>query len=198
MPEVIATGSYIKRSEKIVLTAIEILDELGLQGLSTKEICRREGVSEGALYKHFTSKDGVMLGILECYSKYDNDIKETIKLKRLSAKEGITYAISRYAEYYENYPAMTAVLNSHETLRHEAGITDKLAEIFEARNSLFADLIEKGIKVGEFKSDLNSEVLSDIILGACMSVTLKWRMRNRSYPLKEKILEAHDEIMRSI
>lgn len=189
---------YMKRSEKIILTAIEILDELGLQGLSTKEICRREGVSEGALYKHFTGKDGVMLGILGCYSKFDNDIKETIILKELSAKEGITYAISRYAEYYENYPAMTAILNLYETLSHEAGIAHKVAEIFEYRNRFFADLIEKGIREGEFKSDVNSDSLSDIILGACMSVTLKWRMHGRSYPLKDKILEAHDHIMKFI
>jgi AcrR family transcriptional regulator len=188
---------YMKRKEKIILTTIEILDELGFQGLSTKEICKRQGVSEGTLYKHFRSKDEVIIGVLEYYSKFDADIKETIEIKNLTAKEGITYIITCFAEYYESYPAMTAILNSHEVFRHEAGVAHKIIEIFESRTNYITNLIEKGIKSGEIKSDVDSDSLSDIILGSCTAITLKWRMRNCSFPLKEKILTAHDHIMKS-
>ncbi|MDP4091416.1 MAG: TetR/AcrR family transcriptional regulator, partial [Bacillota bacterium] len=48
---------YIKRKERVTLTAIDILNELGFQGLSTKEICKRQEISEGTRYEHFKNKN---------------------------------------------------------------------------------------------------------------------------------------------
>ncbi|WHH61376.1 hypothetical protein [Petroclostridium sp. X23] len=45
-------SSYIKRRESIILSAIEIIDDLGFQGMSIKEICRREDVTEETLFQH--------------------------------------------------------------------------------------------------------------------------------------------------
>jgi AcrR family transcriptional regulator len=193
----IAVNFFIKRKERIILTAIDIINELGFQGLSTKEICRREEVSEGALYKHYQSKDEVILAVLDYYSRFDDDIKQTVEMKKLSAKEGITYFIARFAEYYENYPAMTSILNSYEVLIHEAYAAHKVEGIFNSRSQYITGLIEKGIKEGEIRNDIDSKSLSDIILGSCHFVALKWRMQGFSFPLKEKILFAHSYIMKS-
>ncbi len=186
---------YIKRKERIILTSIEIMDELGFQSLSTKEICRRQEVSEGTLYKHFRSKNDVILGVLDYYSKFDEDIKQTIEMKNMSAKDGITYFITRFAEYYESYPAMTAIQHSHEVLRNEPGIADKIIQIFESRTNYISYLVEKGIKNGEIKAHVDSESLSDIILGTFQAICLKWRMRSYKFSLKQRILTAHEHIM---
>ncbi len=188
---------YISRKERIILTSIEIMDELGFQSLSTKEICRRQEVSEGTLYKHFRSKNDVILGVLNYYSKFDEDIKQTIEMKNMSATEGITYFIARFAEYYESYPAMTAIQNSHEVLRNEAGVADKVIEIFESRTNFISYLVEKGRENGEINADIDSESLSDVVLGTFQAICLKWRMRNYNFPLKQRILTAHEKIMRA-
>lgn len=189
--------SYIKRKDRIILTAAEIIDELGLQGLSTKEICKRQEFSEGSLYKHFKSKDEIILGVLDYYIQYDEAINETIGLKKYSPKESIQYYVSRYAEYYENYPAMTAILNSYEILRNESGISSKIKEIYEYRQAFINQLVEKGIREGEFKPETNGEILSDIILGTCTEITQKWRMRQYDFSLKDKLLTMISMILRA-
>ncbi len=186
---------YIKRKEGIILTAIEIIDELGFQGLSTKEIAKRQKIAEGTLYKHFRSKDGIILAVLDYYTMFDVDIKQTIEMKRFSAKDSITYFITRFAEYYESYPAMTSILQSYEVLKNEAGIAHRIIEIFEARSSFITDIIKKGIDCGEITPDIDSESYSDIILGTFIAISLKWRMRKYNFPLKERILTAHNYIM---
>ncbi len=187
---------YIKRKERIILTTIEIINELGFQGLTTKEICRRQQFSEGSLYKHFKSKDEIILGVLDYYFKFDEDIKQTMVLKKLSSKESIKFFVTRLAEFYENYPAMTAIFNSYECLRNEIGVAHKIIEIFESRTELIKHLVEEGIKTGEFKSDINSENLSDSILGFCREITLKWRMREYNFKLKERLLSTIDMVLK--
>lgn len=186
---------YIKRKEGIILTAIEIIDELGFQGLSTKEIAKRQKIAEGTLYKHYQRKDEIILAVLDYYSMFDTDIKQTIEMKRFSAKDSITYFITRFAEYYENYPAMTSILQSYEILKNEAGISHKIIEIFESRSNFIMRLIEIGKSNGEINPNVDSESLSDIILGTFTAITLKWRIRKYNFPLTERILAAHNHIM---
>jgi len=188
---------YISRKDRIIISTIELIDEVGFQGLTIKKICERQEFTEGSLYKHFRSKDEIILGVLDYYSKFDEDIKHTIYMNTLSSKESIIYFITRLAEYYENYPAMTAIATSYETLRNEARISHKSMEILEFRYNLMRNLIEEGIKTGEFQQGIDSETLSDIILGSYSTITLRWRMRRHNFKLKDKLLSTLDMILKA-
>ena len=185
------------RKERIIFSAIEIIDELGFQGLTTKEICRRQEFSEGSLYKHFKSKNEIILGVLGYYSKYDDDVKQTIEMRKFSSRESITYCVTRLAEYFENCPALTAIINSYETLRNEAGVAPKAKEIFEYRSDVILHIVEVGIKNGEFRSEIDGKSFSNIIRGSCIAITLEWRMKQRSFKLKERLLSTLNVILKA-
>ena len=102
--------SILHRKERLIITAIEVIDELGIQGLSTREIARRQDVSEATLFRHYKNKNELLLGVLDHFSKFDNEILQSAKLKNLSAEEAIVYFITSTVEYYENYPAITSIM----------------------------------------------------------------------------------------
>ena len=187
----------MRRKDRIILTTIEIIDQLGFQGLTTKEICRRQEFSEGSLYKHFRSKDEIILGVLDYYTKYDDEVKQTIEMQKFSSRESITYCVTRFADYFGSCPAMTAIVNSYETLRNQAGVAYKAKEIFESRTNIILHLVEEGIKNGEFRSDIDSASLSNIIWGSCIAITLEWRMKQHSFKLKERVLSTLDMILKA-
>ena len=188
---------YLKRKERIVLTALDIINDLGFQGLSTKEICKREGISEGALYKHYQSKKDVILAVLDQYALYDSDIEETIENSEMSVSESISFFVMKFAEYYENYPAMTAIFASHNFLRYEEGLAEKNKEIYDSRFLIVKTIIDKGIKKGEVKSSDDSDCLTDIILGTCYTMLLTWRMSNYSFSLRERVASALNHIIKT-
>jgi hypothetical protein len=90
---------------------------------------------------------------------------------------------------------MTSILQSYEILKNEVGIAHRITEIFESRSDFIMRLIEMGKRDGEIKSNTDSESLSDIILGTFIAITLKWRIRKYNFPLKERILTAHNYII---
>ena len=45
--------SYLTRKEKIIINAIDILDEGGINGLTMKEIANQQGITEPAVYRQF-------------------------------------------------------------------------------------------------------------------------------------------------
>lgn len=45
--------------------ALDVISELGPQGLTIREVARRAGVSHAAPYRHFTDKDELILAVVE-------------------------------------------------------------------------------------------------------------------------------------
>lgn len=188
---------HIKRKDKIIQTSIDILDELGFQGLTTKEISKREQISEAAIYKHFKGKAEIICGILDYYYKFDNDIKQTIEINRYSPKQSIRFIAECLGEYYENYPAITVVPFYYEALSHEKGASNKIKETYKLRSNYLTHLIEKGIKEREFLKNTSSEDLANIILGTSRTIILIWRMEKGEFLLKEKLLSTLNIILKA-
>lgn len=190
-------SSFLHRKESVILTAIDIIDQLGIQGLSTKEIARRQGISEGTLFRHFNTKNDILIAVLDYYSKFDADIFATITQKRLPSIEAVLFIVDTYSTYYENYPAITAVSDLFGILAHEPVLADKLRSILSRRRNFVRGVIKKGQAAGEIRPGPDGEILTDIILGTFRMVTFRWRMENRTFSLRQTVLAAVTAVMNS-
>lgn len=123
-------SNILDTKDSLIIAAIEVLDELGIQGLSTREIAKRQGVSEATLFRHYNKKSDLILAMLDFDSKYDADIMTSVRIKNLKLRESITYFINSYAEYYENYPAITSVSQAYNVLACEPALAGKVKNTF--------------------------------------------------------------------
>lgn len=187
----------LHRKERFVITAIEIIDELGIQGLSTREIAKRQSVSEATLFRHFKNKNGLLLAVLDYYSKFDADIFQSAKLKKFMPTEAITYLIRSYTVYYENYPAITSIMQIFDVLRYDSELADKVNNIVNNRANNIKKLIEYAQEVGEIRPDVDSENLAIIISGFCREICLKWRLDNYKFSLSERIFSTLEMVLDS-
>ncbi|HWQ42004.1 MAG TPA: helix-turn-helix domain-containing protein [Desulfosporosinus sp.] len=53
---------------------IEVIDEQGLQGLTTREVAKKQDISESTIFKHYKSKNELILAVLDYFSQYDQAI----------------------------------------------------------------------------------------------------------------------------
>ncbi|MEW9123425.1 MAG: TetR/AcrR family transcriptional regulator [Thermotaleaceae bacterium] len=185
----------IHRREGLILTTIDIIDELGIQGLTTKEIAKRQNVSEATLFRHFKSKNELLIAALEHFSQYDKDIFRSIEIKRMKPREAILYFIETYAIYYQNYPAITAMTQIYDVLRCDVFLADKVKYIFSTRGEFMKKIIEDAQKSGEISQEIDSEELADILTSVYNGICLKWRMNEYGFPLREKIVSAISSLL---
>jgi AcrR family transcriptional regulator len=142
--------SLVHRRESIIVSTIEVLNRVGLQNLSTKLIARQEGVSEGTLFRHFESKTQILAAVIDQFGQFDNAIIETCAQKKLSPVASLRYFFSAYAEYYENYPEITVVMQLYDSLLNEAGLADKIRTIIHKRedsNVLTTDAVHEIFRI---------------------------------------------------
>ncbi|MDF2942412.1 MAG: transcriptional regulator TetR family [Herbinix sp.] len=180
--------NLLHRKEQLILTAIDIIDELGIQKLTTREIARRQGVSEATLFRHFKNKNELLLAVLDYFIQFDEDILQSTKMNELKPMEALQFHVISYAEYYENYPAITAILQLFDVLRYEEELADKIKYIQESRTAMLQHLVEEAQRTGEICKEVNSNMLAVIISGFCREICLNWRLAKGTYSLRERTL----------
>ncbi len=181
------TNILLHRKEFIILAAVEVINECGVSGFSTKEVSKRVGISEPAIFKHFKTKVDLLHAVIEQFSHYDCDVIHSLRSKKLNAIESIILFINTYATYYENYPAITELTQSFEDFRRDPNFTEQIHEILQTRKNFIMELIEQGKASGELKPEVSGEQLAVTILGMEREWCLNWRFSGYSYSLKEKI-----------
>jgi AcrR family transcriptional regulator len=183
-------SKLLHTKESLILSMIEVLSEKGLQGLTTREVAKRQGISESTIFKHYKSKNELILAVLDYFSQYDQAIINSMGLKKFKPIEAITYFVEAYVTYYENYPEITAITLSYEELMHKVELSDLVKRIITKRINTIQSLIEDAQCQNEIPKDVDPECLTDLIIGLERVVILRWRLGNHSFSLKEHTLTA--------
>lgn len=111
----------------LIESALEIIEEIGPQGMTIREVARRAGVSHAAPYRHFADKDELILAVVEHgFELLHNNMEEArtgagadpLAQFAASGEAYVDFAL-RYSTYYR-VMFSGDLLNStgHESLRH--------------------------------------------------------------------------------
>jgi AcrR family transcriptional regulator len=178
--------SLLHRREGIIISTIEALHEVGIQNLSTKEIARREGVSEGTLFRHFKNKTDILLGVFDHFSQYDDDIIQACVNRNLNPIDTIINYMTTYAVYYQNYPEITSIIHSYNSFISDSEISERVIGIYFKRINFIYESVEKAKIDGLIDSDIDSNLLTDLLIGGFRQICLRWRIDKYNFSLKDK------------
>jgi hypothetical protein len=129
-----------------------------------------------------------MLAVLEHFSQYDEDIIQASINKKLNPVETIQYFINTYAEYYENYPAITAIVQSYDSLLCDSELAPTVEDIVNRRTQYMLEVAQNAKGLGMIEQHVDCESLVHVILGGFKEISLKWRMSHFNFPLKDKVI----------
>jgi AcrR family transcriptional regulator len=176
----------LHRKERIIFTAIDVINELGVQALSTKRVAALEGISESTVFKHFSSKSKLLQGVLDYYKKYDLDLTESTNIMHYKGLESIRFLIRNYLNYYENYPAITAITQGLEEFRYSDELVELVDDIVGQRHRAIAELILEAQSDKVISSGVIPEIAAELIWGGITGCIRNWRSSNFTYSLVER------------
>lgn len=181
--------NYLSRKEKITITSIEILDEKGIQGLTTREIASRQNITEPAIYRHFSSKKNIILSIIEKFKIFDELISSTIKENEIEPIEALKYYIESFSTYYENYPEITTIMFSLDIYGYDEELKKEMIDTFDNRDQLICEIIKEGQDKDIFNKDLSPEYFSDIIIDVIWGTIKRWKFNHCKDDLTHEVMK---------
>lgn len=176
--------------EHIMKTAKELIKKYSYDQLSIDLICKTAGVSTGAFYHHFKSKQGL---IIEGYGECDNFFKENV-IGKLKSKEPIE-RIVEYIDYQMEYATNIGIDLMTEVYRTQ--ITEGTDFFLQSSRGLpqgLHELVKEAQEKGVMKKTESSKSIASELLLIARGVIYNWCQNNGTYELRSychKIITNH-------
>lgn len=175
-----------KRQEEIVWSAIHLIDEKGIQGLTIKNLAAQMEFTEAAIYRHFKSKANILTAIIELFKAQTTQIINEKERSNEHSLAQLKNIFSRYGSIFSKNPAIVSVIFAEEIFQNEASLKEKLTEIIETNEQYFSRLIQQGQKAGEIRNDIDPTLAATNLLGSFRLTVKKWKLNGFRYSLKDE------------
>lgn len=132
------------RQTEIMETTLNLISKKGIQGLTLKNISKKIGISEPAIYRHFASKTEILLAILGNFEDMAVMLSNIMKGYQAPASEKINFLFSKMLELFTESPSIVSVIFSEEIFKNEIVLKNKIIEILNLHAQTVETIILKG------------------------------------------------------
>ncbi|WP_116997537.1 TetR/AcrR family transcriptional regulator [Desertimonas flava] len=118
------------RTVALILQAtIDAIIELGVDGATIREICDRAGVSQGGLFRHFRTRNDVLLAALELVQERQTEaVAAVVAATEDPTDDGWLEALARRADHPENLVRFDLLLAARTDPDLQPRVAQLLAE----------------------------------------------------------------------
>ncbi len=148
--------------ERIERAALALFAASGIDGVSVKQIARRAGVSQGALYSHFESKEDLAWQLFsDNFSKMGHELRQCTRHLRTFSEKILAVVSHIFARFDEDAELWAYVFFARH--RYVPRISPRLGNPFLIVRMIIYDAIAEGT-IPRQDLDLLTAMVSGIIL----------------------------------
>ncbi len=152
------------RIDAILVAARDLFCEKGYEAVAMTEIAARIGVVEGLIYKYFSTKRELLLKVLEhwyeeMFGDYARDLAGVT-----GHRDRLRLLVWRHLRAVRDWPLLCRLMFREVQSEHDYRGT-VLHDLNRRYTQLLIDVIEQGVKAGDFRADIPSTLLRDMIYG---------------------------------
>jgi AcrR family transcriptional regulator len=173
------------RKDQIVKAALTIIGQKGVHCLTTVGIARVAGMSEANLYRHFQSKDEILLSI-------GNNIGTVIMGTAAAVSDGKSTPVEKLEAIYASH--ITAISEAPGIPRYvfsdvhlgNPRLSKAMADRMRNYMEILAGIVSDGIATGSLRKNLSPRETAVTLLGMIQFTALRHSLEHGSFDLREE------------
>lgn len=182
------------RQLEIIEAAGKILTTSGVSGLTIKNLAKEMKFSESAIYRHFTSKEKIIIALLEYLIKsMDERYTKIISIEQ-SPEEKFTALFRNQFSFFEKNPHFVVAVFSDGLMEESQRINKTILKIMDVKKKHLLPIILEGQQKKFFTKAITSEELMNIAMGTFRLQMFKWRAENFQF----NIIRSGDKMIQSV
>jgi AcrR family transcriptional regulator len=159
---------------KILSTSLALFAQAGYNATGVAEICQAAGVSKGAFYHHFPSKQAVFLTLLQ---EWIEDLDRNLTVVR-AGHPNVALALMDMANHIHGVfqdagGRLPMFLEFWTQASHDPEVWKATIQPYQRFQAFFANLIREGIADGSLKRDIDPEIGARTIVSMAVGLLLQ-------------------------
>ncbi len=171
------------RQLEIIEAAGKILTDSGVSGLTIKNLAKVMQFSESAIYRHFTSKEEIIIVLLN-YLADSTDERYSIAISsEQSPEEKFTTMFQNQFSFFKKNPHFVVAVFSDGLMEESQRINETILKIMAVKMKHLSPIIIEGQQKRVFTNSITSEELIHIVMGTFRLLMFKWRVANFQFDI---------------
>lgn len=170
-------NKFSERQIEIIEAATKRIDEHGIQDLTIKTLAADLNLSEAALYRHFKSKNEILLGLLTYFIEEMKDRLDIIlSNKDRSPSKLLKDLFDSQLKTFVQKPSVVSVIFSESIFQFNKELSSTVSSMMELMQNHIETIVKKGQANGSFSKIVGVSTTTTIIMGGMRITVLKWKL----------------------
>lgn len=174
--------SSLIRKKEIVDVAWELIARRGASNLTIKNIAKKMGVSEPAIYRHYKNKHYILMALIDNFEhklmeEIDHPIKATdnplLKLKGIMKAHMI---------FDEKKQGMLFAITAESIHFNDDALRKKILEVIDTYKSRIKGILSDAKKKGLIRKNINLDAVSFTFFGLIQTAIIQYALTNYTVP----------------
>ncbi|WP_271394096.1 TetR/AcrR family transcriptional regulator [Aequorivita sinensis] len=168
---------FTDRQIEIMEAATNRISQYGIQNLTIKTLAEDIGLSEPALYRHFKSKNEILLSVLDYFkTEMQNRIQAIPFKEEATYPEKLRLIFNSQLQAFTDKPAIVSVIFAESIFHFDESLSNKVAEIMDLMQNYVSENVKNGQENGQYSKKIGASTLTTIIIGGMRMAVLKWKL----------------------
>jgi len=188
----------VSRQQQIADAARKLIFKYGSKHLTVRRIAKEVGVTEGAIYRHFPSKNSIMTFLADHIA--DNLLGDISKARDKAGNrlEILHLTMKNHFSAIEQRRGLSFQVIAEIITQGDKHLNKKLAGIIDNYINVLRDLFEQAVASGEMRNNIDLHVATQLLFGMIQGLVTIWTLNNRNFNLVERYEELWKLFLRII
>lgn len=174
------------RQIEIITAAGKILSASGVSGLTIKNLAKEMQFSESAIYRHFESKEDIIVGLLNYLAQNMDERLTKASSNEKNPLENFEAVFLNQFQFFAQKPYLVVAVFSDGLMEESEKINAQIFKIMQVKMKHLLPIVMQGQQQGFFTNTITSEELIHIVMGTFRLLMFKWRIANFQFDIERQ------------
>jgi AcrR family transcriptional regulator len=161
------------RQAEIVAAALRLAQDSSPAAITTTDLARAVGLSQGALFKHFPSKEAVWLAAMTWVAEHLLHSLNIAAQQASSPLEALRSVFDAHVEFVVTYPGVPRVIFHELQQPVDSPLKQQVRGLMQGYRQLLVNLLEASVLRGDAAPDLDAPAAATLFVGIVQGLVMQ-------------------------
>jgi AcrR family transcriptional regulator len=162
-----------ERREEIIRVTLELAAKQGVDDVTTQDMAQAMGVTQGAVFRHFPSKDAIWLAVMQWVRERLMGVLGRAAATGRDPLDALERMFFAHIDFIAAHPAIPRVLLSEHLHGRSPALRKLVTEIMLGYEAKIAGLLNSAQTQGLARGDLDTHAAATLYIGMIQGLVLQ-------------------------
>lgn len=162
-----------ERREEIIRVTLELAARQGVDDVTAQDMAQAMGVTQGAVFRHFPSKDAIWLAVMQWVRERLMSVLGRAAAEGRDPLDALQRMFFAHIDFIAGHPAIPRVLMSEHLQGRSTALRKLVTGIMLAYEEKIAGLLQAAQAQGLARADLDTHAAATLYIGMIQGLVLQ-------------------------